>query len=134
MLEIEVQDFCLVDIFNSPFQLLHDYESFWKKIFRDLMLHQPLSCCLSLSCVWSTTPWSNCRLKMGKKLFDMSRCTSLCVHHTQLCHDEGTLRSKCPLSTGYEASLATPTNQRQLHQIPFSYPGSCKYPSEELVS
>lgn len=124
MLETEVKDFYFVDIFNNPIQLIWVLP-FWHKV-KFWYLHQSLSCCLSLSCVWSTILWSNCRPKMGRKLSDMCSCTSLCIHHTQLCHDEGTLGSKWPLTTGYEASLATPTQQRQLHQIPFSYPGSYK--------
>lgn len=76
-------------------------------------LHQPLSWCLSLSCLWSMTPWSNCTPTTGTKLSGLSWCTSLCVHRTQLCSDKGTHVSKSPLTTEYEASLATPTHQKR---------------------
>ena len=58
------------------------------------------------------TPWSNYTSTTGTKLSRMSWCTSICVHHTQLCSDEGTLVSKSPLTTGYESSLPTPTHQK----------------------
>lgn len=97
MLETEVQDFCFVDM-----QLIFDYGCYLsgRKSFKFWCLHQTLSCCLSLSCVWSTILCSSYRPKMGTKLSDMRKCTSRCIHHIQLCHDEGTLRSKWPLTTG----------------------------------
>lgn len=115
ILKIEVQHFCFIEVFSAPIQLLCNHRcylsgrqssTFW-------CFHQPLSWCLSLSYLWSMTPWSNCTPTTGTKLSGVSWCTSLCVHHAQLGSDKGAIVSKSPLTTGYEASLATPTHQKR---------------------
>lgn len=115
MLEIEVQHFCCIEVFDGPTQLICNHRCYLsdQQSSKFWCLYQPLHWCLSLSCSWSMTPWSNCTPKMGTKFSGLSWCTSLCVHYTQLCSDEGTLVSRSPLTTGYEVSLATSTHQKR---------------------
>lgn len=132
MLETEVQDFYFVDIFNNPIQLIWVLP-FWHKV-KFWCLHQALSCCLSLSCVWSTILWSNCRPKMGRKLSDMCSCTSLCIHHTQLCHDEGTSGVNGLSPQDMKHRLQHPHSRGNCIKSHSAIQDPIKYLSEELVS